>query len=451
MTYNKILERVILPAGDLILGTKFMEELDKWREISKFGENQLSELSILNLNRLLEFSTENVPFYKKLRIKKSSDPEQWIKRFPVVSKTDYNSNINDFISCTKSKLIASYSSGSSGVQGIVYMNKHEQSISQAVQTMFWEWSGYYPGKPFVQTGMTPNRGVIKTLKDLFFRTRYYSAFNLDSGSLIKILRKQEGLDNYHLGGYASSIYLLAKTAVDYGIKDVHFDAVISWGDKMFPHYRKMIAKAFNCKVFDTYGTTEGTMIAAQKDLDYYYIISPHVYLELLDDNGNEVQDGEIGNVVVTRLDCYSMPLIRYRNGDLAIKLPKKKYPEKRDLFFPLLEKIIGRDTDIVYTSSGKYMIVHFFTGIFEHVPEIKQFKIIQYDMESIDIEYIPGENFKNKIIEQIENKIFEYLEEEIIINWHKVNYIKPTPSGKPQIIESYIKKQHAALILNKNK
>lgn len=440
MLYNRFLEHFILPAGDFFLGTHFIKELNRWRKISHLNNKELDNLSKINLSRILDFACNNVPFYRKFISSKNSDPELFLKKLPVVNKISYNTNREAFISCPVTNLIPSYSSGSSGVQGVVYMSKKEQSVSQAIQTLFWEWSGYYPGKPIVQTGITPERGLIKSLKDLFFKTRYYSAFGFNNMELLNILKKQINLNNYHIGGYASSLFLLAKTAIDNNIENVKFDAAISWGDKLFSHYRNSIERAFGCKVFDTYGTTEGTMIAAQKDLNYYYIITPHVYIEILDDDGNEVPDGKMGNVVVTRLDCFSMPIIRYRNGDLAVKLPAYRYPEKREFGFPLLEKIIGRDTDIVYTPSGNYLIVHFFTGIFEHIPEIEQFKVIQHNKDSIIIEFIPGKYFNISVLDKVESRIFEYLKEEFKIEWRKVDYIKPSPSGKPQIIESYIKK-----------
>ena len=436
--YNQILEKIILPVGDYTFGTSFISELKNWRKISQLSEKELNRLSAINLGKLLGFTTSNVPFYKQFAGGNTLDPVPWLKTLPVVDKTDYNRDIERFLSASRGKLIPYYSSGSSGIQGIVYMNKREQSIAQAVQTMFWEWSGYYPGKPIVQTGMTPNRGTAKSLKDFFLNTRYYNAFGLDQDAITAILLKQANQKNFHLGGYASSLYLLATIALENSITDVRFDAAISWGDKMFPHYRQKISEAFACKVLDTYGTTEGTMIAAQKDLDYYYIITPHVYLEILDENNNEVPDGNIGRVVVTRLDGYSMPLIRYANGDLAMKLPKNRYPEKRDLAFPLLEMVVGRDTDIVYTASGKHLIVHFFTGIFEFYSEIKQFKVIQRELTKIEIEYLAGKGFCSDILHRIEDSIAQKLGERLTIDWKEVQSIKPTASGKPQIIESFI-------------
>ena len=80
------------------------------------------------------------------------------------------------------------------------------------------------------------------------------------------------------------------------------------GDKLFSSYQEAIKNAFQCKVYDTYGCNEGFLIASQKDLEYKYIMSPHVYLEILDDDNRPVEDGVMGHVVVTRLDGFSMPL-----------------------------------------------------------------------------------------------------------------------------------------------
>ena len=66
----------------------------------------------------------------------------------------------------------------------------------------------------------------------------------------------------------------------------------------------MIENQFQTNVYDTYGTAEGLIIASQCEHKKYHIFSPHVYVELLDENGKEVVDGEIGNVVVTCLDNF---------------------------------------------------------------------------------------------------------------------------------------------------
>ena len=336
----------------------------------------------------------------------------------------------------KKKLIECKSSGSSGIQGVTYENKKEQSIHRALQILFWEWSGYYLGKRIVQTGMT-SRTTLKQIKDILLRTYYIFAFNHDEKQFLDLLHKIQNKHNMHLAGYASSLNVFAEIAQKNNI-NIHFDAAISWGDKLFEHYARNILNTFKCKCYDTYGCSEGVLIGAKKDLDYFYIMSPHVYVEIVEKDGNDVADGELGYVLITRLDAYSMPLIRYYIGDLAVKLPKSKYPIKRELPYPLLERVIGRDTDIVRTRKGAYLVVHAFTGIFEHYPEIRQFKVVQYNLDGIEIDYIKGEGFSINILDEIRNIILAKLHDDFTIIFKEVEVIEATKSGKPQIVQSFI-------------
>ena len=87
------------------------------------------------------------------------------------------------------------------------------------------------------------------------------------------------------------------------------------------------------------------------------------------------------------------------------------------------------------------MVVHSFTGIFEYIPEIQQFKVIQEDLSGITIEYIKSNTFKESALEKATQELRKYISDnEFVINFKEVDYIAPTKSGKPQIIESRIKK-----------
>lgn len=440
--YTRILENIFLPIGDFFNKSSYFKELKYWRKIDSYSEEKLAKLQEENLKKILKYSVNNIEKYKEI-VLKGNNPYNWIKKFPILTKNDIKNHSNNLISkkYSKKELISYSSSGSSGIQSTVFMNKKEQSIIRAILTHWWEWSGYRIGKPIVQTGMSPNRGFLKTIKDILFKTKYITAFSLSDNQMQTIFEKIKNTDYYFLVGYASSLNILAEYALEKKI-NVSFKAVISLGDKLFNHYQKNIEKAFNTKTYDTYGCNEGFLIASQKDLEYKYIMSPHVYLEILDDNGKEVEDGKLGNVVVTRLDCFSMPLIRYRIGDLAIKLPKKDYPKDRDFNYPLLEKIIGRDTDIIILNDNKKLTVHSFTGIFEYISEIYQFQIIQREKGSILIKYIKAENFDNNVLEKVTTELQKYIKDASFkIQYKSVKEILPSKSGKPQIIISKLKKR----------
>ena len=320
------------------------------------------------------------------------------------------------------------------------MSKEDLSSLRAGLVHWWEWSGYRMGCKLVQTGISPNRGILKSIKDVLFRTIYVNAFAHDDIQVIKVLNRIKNKE-YMLIGYASSLNVFADIAKENNI-NIKLKGCISLGDKLFDHYRKNISKTFKCDIQDTYGSAEGFLISSQLDLEYSYILSPQVFVEILDDNNRPVPDGQLGHVVVTRLDGFAMPLIRYKIGDLAIKLPKEKYPKNKKFEYPLLEKIIGRDTDVVKTNKGKIMIVHSFTGIFEYIIEIKQFKIIQNSLNGIHILVVKGEGFETSILEVVKEKILEKLEfEEFSITFEIVCQISPSKSGKPQIIESNLNEE----------
>lgn len=81
---------------------------------------------------------------------------------------------------------------------------------------------------------------------------------------------------------------------------------------------KRITSLWDVKLYSTYASTE--MSSAFTECGYGNGGHAHpelLILEVVDDNGERVRDGELGEVVVTTLAVEGMPLIRYRTGDLC--------------------------------------------------------------------------------------------------------------------------------------
>lgn len=441
-----VIENVILRIGDIVLRTEVVKQLKIQRLYSAMDWSQLQEIQLLKLNNLLNHATTTCDAYNAYKNISHSNAVEWLKKFPVLSKRDISS-CDRFISKNykKNKLIKYESSGSTGTRSVVYLDNREESVIRAILIAWWEWNGYYLGKPILQTGMSSDRGIVKALKDMVLSTTYLNAFDLSEKEILKGLSsvKKSGV---HFFGYASSLYEIAKVAKKHKL-NLEFDLALSQGDKLFSHYEKEIREAFNCQVVEDYGLNEGFMVGQKKDLPYFYVYTPSIYVEILNDNNQPVDDGEIGRIVLTKLDGYAMPLIRYDTGDLGIMLPKEKYPEKRDLSFPLMEKVIGRNTDVIKTPDGKTLIVHTFTGIFEFYPEVFQFQVIQNNLNSIAIKYIPSKNFSEEVLIKIENDFKEKTKSTIEIIWEQVSEIKPSKSGKPQIVVNNLLSQSLTSVI----
>jgi len=436
MFYNNVLEKFLLPAGDKLLNTNFIKELHWWREVAKLSPLQIQSLKQERLFQILKHATTSVPYYKKLNISLGEDAYEDIKKFPLLTKHSLRDNASEMFWGSSKKLIVEKSSGSSGLQTQVYMSKKENAQSQAALIFLWEKCGYKLGDKITQTGITPNRGFIKSVKDFILRTTYVNAYDLSEENLCKYLCKAKKENHQFLAGFAASLNALAKVALANNIK-VDFKAIISWGDKLFDHYKANILQAFNNPfITELYGSTEGFVISGSCIYGNHHVMSPHVYLELLDKNGNPAKPGELGFVVITRLDAYHFPLIRYYLGDLATKAINDAC--KCGSNFPFLQKIVGRDTDVIQTLSGKDLIVHFFTGTFEHFQQILQYRILQKELGKIEIEYIPAASFSMDILLRIEQIMFQKANEVFPVTWRQVKEISPTKSGKPQIIQNFI-------------
>jgi len=432
---SSIIEKIIFPIGDLLFKTEVSKQLAIQRSYNHLNAAQLEQLQLDKLKAVLIHATGSCKAYASFKQEGVKDTEEWLKKFPVITKRKLAREVEDYLSVDfdKKKLIVYETSGSSGIRSKVYVDKKEQSVFRAILLNWWEWNGYYLGKPLLQTGISPKRGLLKGIKDFLLSTVYVNAFGIAEEDVVKKLKKIKGKKGAYLFGYASSIYIIAKIAKKYRF-NIHFDLAMSQGDKLFDHYSREIESAFQTRVVEDYGCNEGIMIGQKKDLPYFYIYTPSVYLEILDENGNELPDGEMGRVVVTKLDGFAMPLIRYDTGDLAVKLKKENYPDKRDLAFPLLEKVIGRNTDIIKTPDGKSLIVHTFTGIFEFYPEIIQFQVIQNELERISIRYIASPGFSDEILLKIEHDFRQRTKSTMGILWERTDEIPASKSGKPQII-----------------
>ncbi|MBQ7478630.1 MAG: phenylacetate--CoA ligase [Selenomonadaceae bacterium] len=117
-----------------------------------------------------------------------------------------------------------------------------------------------------------------------------------------------------------------------------------WGQKI----RDRISKELSIELYDIYGLTEiygpGIGINCKYDTGMH-IWDDYVYLEIIDpQTGENVPDGEFGEIVITTLVKEGAPLIRYRTHDLSRILPGECPCGSK---FPRIDIISGRSDDMI--------------------------------------------------------------------------------------------------------
>ena len=449
--FNNFLRNVIMPAGDLIFGQQMMARLRFLEEAQYWPHEKIAAKQAEDLQRLIKISYDEVPFYRELMdntgikpadIKSPAD----LSKMPIVTKDMLREVYPDKTTrTTGQKTYTASTSGSTGKNFYVMEDASTAGWYRASFMLSLEWAGWQIGDPHLQTGMTLQRSIDRRLKELIMRCHYVSAYALDNNHLKNMLNVIQKKQLSFVFGYPGSIYYLAKFATKNGWSRP-LKSIVTWGDTLYPHYREEIEEVFHTQVYDTYGCAEGIQIAAQCEVGNYHLHALDAVVEFLDDDGEPVQPGEIGNIVVTRLHPGPMPLIRYAIGDLGT--PAGPEPCECGRSFPLMQSIRGRDADVITTPSGNRLIVHFFTGVLEHFRDIDSFQVEQMTPKAILIRIQAKTKIDQNTLNHIKTILADRGASDLQIDFEIVDTIPLPPTGKHRFVISKMSSKEGTHVRN---
>ena len=452
MLYPILCQNAILPFADILTGRSIHRYHEFLSQAQWWAPEKIREYQLVSLRKTLKYAWESIPYYRNVFNDKNFSIHDFssisdLGSFPILTKKIINEQQPEsMVQCSLDHLIKASTSGSTGKQANFYFSKKAQSFTYAAQLQFFNWADYQLGDSVLQTGMSFPRGVEKRIKDFVYRCHYVSAFNLSEKDLDRIHKTILRKKPQFIIGYASSLFCIAKYFLE-ADDEFPLKGVISLGDMLFPHYRDVIEKVFQTRVTDTYGSCEGFMVAGQCEHGQYHISMPLNIVEIVDDNGNNLPEGELGRIVLTRLDNNPMPLIRYDIGDMGILSKSTNCDCKRG--YATLEKILGRNTDIVVTPNGHKLIVHFFTAIFEYEESVDEFQVLQKERDRILILLVTRPQFSKDVENRILKKIHEKCNGDIKVDFEIVDSIPASSSGKRRfVISDYTLKIHEKLNIN---
>ena len=160
-----------------------------------------------------------------------------------------------------------------------------------------------------------------------------------------------------------------------------------------------------------------------------------MFVEILDGEGQDCLPGKLGRLVVTRLEPGPMPLIRYDSGDVASWVGGECACGRE---LRRISRVQGRSTDIVTTPAGDRLIVHFFTQLFELIPEIRQFQVRQEVPTRIRILYVPGRGFGSGLLDRVRREIHTQCAFPLDIDFEAVDQIPLERSNKRRFVISSV-------------
>jgi phenylacetate-CoA ligase len=213
--------------------------------------------------------------------------------------------------------------------------------------------------------------------------------------------------------------------------------IVTSAETLYPHQRETIESVFGCRIFNRYGCREAGNIAQEcEEHNGLHIFSEHVVVEVVDEKGDPAPPGEPGEIVVTKLDNYVFPFIRYRIGDIGV-LSERRCPCGRNL--PMLESVEGRVFDIIVGTNGNHLSGTFWTILLrEYVSGISKFQVIQEEYGKILLKLEAGSGFSEKEKEKLISKIRERCGEDMNVEIETVEEIEQTESGKHRFVISKV-------------
>ena len=370
-----------------------------------------------------------------------------LNQLPVLKKNTLSNRLDDII--TQKKGTSKWStSGTSGKKIICLKNSTDKAYHYAFKYRFNSWFRIKPKdkgillwrrtNEFKQNYLNRFREVIK---DKLLNTTRISPVIMDQNKMNFILSLLSDKNIKYIRGYSGSILYLAQFVKNNNIS-LKFDrlkAIVSTGETLLNNQKNFINNVFNTNIANEYGACESGIIATDCEYGSLHIINDNVLVEILDDKGNHTESK--GRIIVTALNSFATPIIRYEIGDYG-KMSNRKCDCGRS--FPIMDYIEGRIFDYIeLPNNEKINIVGIFIfKILENMPKefnhILNFQIEQVSMKKI-IFKILSKSDNTEILDYIENSIRRYIGYNINIEVKFVNKFDVS-QGKHRLLLKYMDK-----------
>lgn len=422
------------------------------------SREQLRAYQNLRLRQLMIHAYHHVPFYREFFEREGLKPEdiktlEDLQRFPCIDKKSVRENLFLGIMSDnhdKKNIQKVQTSGSTGEPFVVFAEKKQLEMRWAATQRSLEWTGYQFGDRQVRLwhkylGMKKNEIVKEILDAKLTRRKFIPAYEISDDNLEKYVSDMMRYRPVLLDGYAESYHLLARFLKYNKYKGHKPKGIMSSGQTLPNESRKIIEETFGCGVFDKYGGREfvGGVAYQCEVRNGYHVVDECNIVEILKD-GRPAVPGEVGEVVITELNNYAMPLIRYKIGDLAVQRdPQEVCPCGRGL--SLIGEIQGRIQAIVIGTDNQFIPGTFFNRVFfKHDAAIRQYQVIQEKQGELRLKIIKANLFTDKVLAEIFSDIRMHMGHDLRIHVEFVEEIPLGRTGKRQYCISLLDPLHVS-------
>lgn len=426
-------------------GNRIYANLDLLRAFYALPLPMQLQIQEERLSALLQHAAKNVPYYAdKLNqagavSRRGEVDVNLFTKIPHLTKAILRRNFEDLKSgdWTTRRVTQKATGGTTGELSSFLHDGEHRDLGLATMLYEAERIGTQPGQPYVQLWAVPGSflagGVdLKGRVANFLRNRTLLMSSVltehDMLKYVSIIQRRRPL---HILAYAESIYQLAQFIKKRGLILPPINAIITSVSTLQPFMREEIESTFNCKVYNRYGCQEADVIATEDGTRSGLQVFRYTqFVEIVNEAGELCKAGEEGEVLVTSLSNYAMPLIRYRIGDRAV-------PEKIDGILlksvHSIRELSGRVSETLIKRDGSLVAMNFFLYLIRTSYEkgwITKGQVVQEDFETIVFKAVAEPRPPEAALQELRAAIQKAMGPDCNVRFEFVSDIPPAPSGK---------------------
>jgi phenylacetate-CoA ligase len=396
----------------------------------------------MRLRALIRHCTSHVPYYHQLFKDNKLDPTEIrtikdLPKIPILTKEILRQTpLEQFLArnINPKDYVIRHTSGTSGIPLSIYKTRNEWLDDRVRVTLNQLLVGdriYHKRVESTRWGLYLPR-LLQKLR--LFPTLYISPFE----DPLHQLKKIQAFNPQTLLALPSWAVILAKEQRIQEIPGIDISFVFTVGELLDREARAIIQETFHAEVFDAYGSAEMQAVYLECKEHSYHIQSDINIVEAVKRH-EPLSIQEEGDIVVTNLLKYAMPILRYNSEDCGYRLDE---PCSCDCAFPLMMLTSGRTQDVIVFPDGHMISAHEATIILRtHMYRLKQFQIIQENQNLLRIQLVKGEGFHDSIVTEIQRDIAQKLESKMEIQVDVVDSIPREKSGKFKSFKTNLKPQ----------
>ena len=344
--------------------------------------------------RLVAYAYRHVPYYRRVfdgigLFEGGRLREDRLADIPILTKDILRQERENMYSdeMPSRRPYSASTSGSTGIPLTIWYDRHYMVRNRADKFFMGQLNGRALGDPELKMWFRDFDLYQKNGKN---KDRFYNFFTNRAFRLASVINEQ-ALKDYidainrvrpvQIWSNPAPIFEVSKYVLSHGVP-VHCPrSIILTSNPLYDEMRRTMQQAFpGTWIVDQYGGTEfGVVACGVRDDSDLRIFEHSARVEVLDAAGALLPCGT-GDIVITGLNNYSMPLIRYRMGDVVTVLP---YDGKKEGSFGAISRIMGRRLSMLRRRDGTSV-----TGL--HLrdlltkPWIKTFQLVQHSYDDLE-------------------------------------------------------------------